>query len=127
MNQKVLTTLEYNKIIQMLTQKADSEPGKELCRNLIPSTDLSKIRSDQAQTAAALGRLFRSGSISFGNNRDLGFSVRSLEIGSALSAPELLKIAAMSDNVGRVKATEKRTTNRRLMTVWTNTSGSLRP
>lgn len=108
MEQKVLTTLEYNKIIQMLTQKADSEPGKELCRNLIPSTDLSKIRSDQAQTAAALGRLFRSGSISFGNNRDLGFSVRSLEIGSALSAPELLKIAAMSDNVGRVKAYGKK-------------------
>ena len=58
MEQKVLTTLEYNKIIQMLTQKADSEPGKELCRNLIPSTDLSKIRSDQAQTAAALGRQY---------------------------------------------------------------------
>ena len=32
MNQKVLKTLEYNKIIDMLTEKADSEPGKRLCR-----------------------------------------------------------------------------------------------
>ena len=30
MNQKVLKTLEYNKIIDMLTEKADSEPGKRL-------------------------------------------------------------------------------------------------
>ena len=30
MNTKVLTTLEYNKIIDLLTEKADSEPGKKL-------------------------------------------------------------------------------------------------
>ena len=29
MNTKVLTTLEYNKIIDLLTEKADSEPGKK--------------------------------------------------------------------------------------------------
>ncbi len=28
MNTKVLTTLEYTKIIDLLTEKADSEPGK---------------------------------------------------------------------------------------------------
>ena len=31
MNTKVLTTLEYTKIIDLLTEKADSEPGKKLC------------------------------------------------------------------------------------------------
>ena len=41
MNTKVLTTLEYTKIIDLLTEKADSEPGKKLCRDLVPSTDLS--------------------------------------------------------------------------------------
>ena len=40
MNTKVLTTLEYTKIIDLLTEKADSEPGKKLCRELVPSTDL---------------------------------------------------------------------------------------
>ena len=37
MNTKVLTTLEYTKIIDLLTEKADSEPGKKLCRELVPS------------------------------------------------------------------------------------------
>ena len=103
MNQKVLKTLEFDKIIQMLTEKADSEPGKKLCRELIPSTDIEEIRKNQRETKDALSRLFKSGSTSFGNNRDLGFSVKSLEIGSSLSAVELLKIAAMLDNVSRIK------------------------
>ena len=103
MNQKVLKTLEYNKIIDLLTDKADSEPGKKLCRELVPSTDIDEIRKNQAETRDALTRLFKSGSTSFGNNRDLGFSVKSLEIGSALSASELLKIASMLDNVSRIK------------------------
>ncbi len=108
MNQKVLKTLEYNKIIEMLTEKANSEPGKKMCRELTPSTDLEEIRQNQTQTADAVSRLFQSGSTSFGNNRDLGFSIKSLAIGSALSAPELLKIASMLDNVSRVKTYGRR-------------------
>ena len=104
MNQKVLKTLEYNKIIEILTEKADSEPGKKLCASLVPSTDINEIRTAQKQTADALGRLFRDGSTSFGSNRDLGFSIKSLEIGSALSISELLRLAAMLDNVSRIKS-----------------------
>ncbi len=108
MNTKVLTTLEYTKIIDLLTEKADSEPGKKLCRELVPSTDLSAIRSAQRETKDALARLFRIGSSSFGNNRDLGFSIRSLEIGSSLSMSELLKLASFLDNVGRIKTYGKK-------------------
>ena len=102
MNHKVLKTLEYDKIIQILTDKADSEPGKKLCRELVPSTRLEEIRQNQRETKDALSRLFKSGSTSFGSNRDLGFSIKSLEIGSTLCVSELLKIAAMLDNVGRI-------------------------
>ena len=108
MNQKVLKTLEYDKIIELLSQKADSEPGKKLCRELVPSTDLSEIRKNQAETRDALNRLFQSGSTSFGSNKDLGFSIKSLEIGSVLSITELLKIAAMLDNVNRIRTYGKR-------------------
>ena len=108
MNQKVLKTLEYDKIIQILTDKADSEPGKKLCRELTPSTDLSEIRTNQKNTGDALQRLFKKGSTSFGNNRDLSFSIRSLEIGSTLSVSELLKLASMLDNVGRIKTYGKK-------------------
>ncbi|MCQ2540088.1 MAG: endonuclease MutS2 [Acetatifactor sp.] len=108
MNTKVLNTLEYNKIIDLLIAKADSQPGKKLCKNLLPSTDLEEIRSAQKQTADALTRLFQVGSTSFGSNADLGFSIRSLEIGVTLSIPELLKIAAVLDNVGRIKTFGKK-------------------
>ena len=108
MNTKVLTTLEYTKIIDLLTEKADSEPGKKLCRELVPSTDLSALRTAQRETKDALARLFRIGSTSFGSNRDLGFSIRSLEIGSSLSMSELLKLASFLDNVSRIKTYGKK-------------------
>lgn len=108
MNTKVLTTLEYMKIIDLLTEKSDSEPGKKLCRDLVPSTDLSTIRTAQRETKDALARLFRIGSTSFGSNRDLGFSIRSLEIGSSLSMSELLKLASFLDNVSRIKTYGKK-------------------
>jgi len=103
MNQKVLKTLEYNKIIDLLTEKADSEPGKKLCKELTPSTDLAQIRRMQKETKDALNRLFKTGGTSFGNNANLGFSIKSLEIGSTLSISELLKIASFLDNVNRIK------------------------
>jgi len=108
MNQKVLKTLEYNKITNMLAEKADSEPGKRLCRELLPSMDLEEIRKNQLLTADALGRLFKTGGTSFGSNSDLGFSIKSLEIGSTLTIPELMKIASLLDNVSRIKTYGKK-------------------
>ena len=108
MNEKVLKTLEYNKIIEMLAGKANSAPGKKLCRELVPSTDLDEIRRNQRQTADALRRLFQFGSTSFGSNKDIGFTIRSLEVGSTLSILELLNIASMLDNVTCIKAYGRR-------------------
>ncbi|MCH5250006.1 MAG: endonuclease MutS2 [Lachnospiraceae bacterium] len=103
MNNKVLRVLEYNKIIEQLTDKATSEPGKKLCRKLEPMTDVEQIRYAQTETADALSRLFKKGSTSFGGNKDLSFSIRSLEVGSTLSITELLNIASMLENVNRIK------------------------
>lgn len=104
MNSKALHVLEYNKIIERLTEKATSEPGRKLCRELLPMTALNEIEHAQQETADALSRLFKKGSTSFGGNKDLSRCVRSLEVGSALSVTELLQIAAMLENVNRIKA-----------------------
>ncbi len=104
MNEKVLKTLEYNTVIQMLSEKADSIPGKELCRKLLPMEKLSNIEEAQTHTEDALLRLFKKGGISFGSVKDLSFSIKSLEIESTLSAGELLSCASFLDNVKRVKA-----------------------
>lgn len=108
MNEKVLQTLEYNKIINMLAEKANSEPGRRLCLELKPDTDLTAINEAQQQTADALTRLFQKGSTSFGGNKDLGYALKSLGVGAALSIPELLKIAGMLENVSRVKSYGRR-------------------
>lgn len=103
MNEKVLRVLEYDKIIEMLADKASSDPGRALCRSLKPMTDLAEISLAQTQTKDALSRLFKKGSISFGSNKDLGYSLRSLEVGSTLSAAELLKVAGLLENAARIK------------------------
>ncbi len=103
MNKKGLQILEYYKIISMLAEKASSEPGKALCEKLYPSTILEDIEEAQQETQDALSRLFSKGNISFGGNKDLGFAIKSLEIGSTLSISELLRIANMLENAARVK------------------------
>lgn len=108
MNDKVLRVLEYHKIIAQLTEKATSEPGKRLATALLPMTDLDEIQAAQTQTADALSRLFSKGSTSFGSNKDLGMSLKSLEVGSTLSIAELLHIASFLENVNRVKAYGRR-------------------
>lgn len=104
MNSKALRVLEYNKIIDRLTEKATSEQGKKLTAALKPMTDLDAITQAQTETADALGYLFRKGSTSFGSNKDLGACIKSLEVGSVLSIGELLRIAAFLENVNRIKA-----------------------
>ena len=104
MNEKALKSLEYYKIIQLLTEKASSPLGKELCRDLLPSVDLTQIQLMQAQTRDALSRLFQKGSISFGSVKDVRGSLKRLEIGSTLGIIELLSICSLLENTSRVKA-----------------------
>lgn len=108
MNEKVLQVLEYNKIIQMLENKASSPLGKERALALKPICDLDEINKSQEETGAAFSRIVKKGSTSFGNNKDIGFSLKSLGIGSTLSVAELLKIAAFLENVSRIKAYGKK-------------------
>jgi DNA mismatch repair protein MutS2 len=108
MNEKVLNTLEYTNVIHLLEEKAGSAPGKKLCRELKPMTDIRLIEEAQQETSDALTRLIKKGSISFGSVKDFGFSLKSLEIGSSLTAAELLSFARFLSNVNRVKSWGKR-------------------
>lgn len=103
MNEKALRILEYDKIIDMLTQKATSAPGKELCKILKPMTDPAKIEEAQKQTADAFSRLVKGGRANFSGNTDISYSIKVLEIGGALSAAELLKISASLACAARAK------------------------
>lgn len=103
MNDKALKVLEFHKIIDLLADHATSGPGRAMCLALRPSVVRSTIEQNQQETDDAVSRLLRRGSTNFGSNKDLGFSLKSLEVGSTLSISELLKIAMLLENVGRVK------------------------
>ena len=102
MNKKVLKTLEYDRIILLLSEEADSKPGKEAISRLEPVKDLRQIEEWQMQTADALSRVIKSGSTNFGGNTDLRFIVKSLEAGSSLSAVDLMLIASQLENAARL-------------------------
>lgn len=104
MNEKVLKTLEYHKIIDLLTGYATSESGRELCRKLKPMTDLGEITSAQEQTKDALSRIFKKGSLSFSGLHNIGASLKRLEIGGTLGMEELLRIASLLEVAKRAKA-----------------------
>ncbi len=65
MNQKVLTVLEYNKIVEKLAALASSPLGKEKALKLQPSSDIERINREQEETAHALNRLFKKDRVSF--------------------------------------------------------------
>ena len=104
MNQKALHVLEYDKIIEKLAEHASSQPGKKLCLELQPSSDIGEIRKNLKKTNDAIERLFKKGSISFGDNKDLRGVLKALKIESALDMSALLGLAAFLDNVNRVKS-----------------------
>lgn len=104
MNEKVLKTSEYHKIIDLLTGYATSESGRELCRKLKPMTDLGEITSAQEHTKDALSRIFKKGSLSFSGLHNIGASLKRLEIGGTLGMEELLRIASLLEVAKRAKA-----------------------
>lgn len=104
MNTKVLKTLEYHKIIDRLTELAGSVLGKELCKNLLPSSDIEEIRMLQAETSLALSMLYQKGHVSFSGITDIRGSLKRLEVGSILGPSELLAICHLLEVCSRVKA-----------------------
>ena len=106
MNEKAIRILEYPKIITQLVECATSSPGKALCRDLLPGTDLNRILSLQSETADALRRIHAKGSLSFSGLRDLRPDFRRLEIGSALGTAELLSIGRLLELAAKARKYE---------------------
>lgn len=103
MNQKVLRTLEYYKIIDQLQEQADSSLGKDLCKNLLPSNNIDEIRRMQLETSDALKRILRKGKLSFTGLKDIHSSIKRLGIGATLSITELLNISSVLNVALRAK------------------------
>ncbi|WP_216697175.1 endonuclease MutS2 [Anaerostipes faecalis] len=99
MNQKVLQTLEFDKIINILTGYATTELGKSMCSGLTPMTDETDILNAQDQTQDALTRIYKRGNVSFFGVSDLTPCLMRLKMKGTLGTGELLDIARLLETV----------------------------
>lgn len=104
MNQKVLRTLEYNKIVERLAEYAFGADTKERCLSLLPSTSLSEITHAQQQTKDAMNRSLKKGRLDCSGIKPLSSAIRRVEIGGTMNIEELLGLCKLLEAARRVKA-----------------------
>lgn len=104
MNQKVLRTLEYNKIVERLAEYAFGADTKERCLSLLPSTSLSEITNAQQQTKDAMNRSLKKGRLDCSGIKPLSSAIRRVEIGGTMNIEELLGLCKFLETARRVKA-----------------------
>ena len=107
MNEKVLHTLEYHKILDRLASYASSEDTKKRCLALTPSSDLKEIEDLQKTTGDALSRLYKNSAVSFSGVCNVTPFLKRLDIGASLGIHELLMISNLLEAAKRVKAYDR--------------------
>ena len=103
MNQKVLKTIEYTKIIAMLIEEAESSLGKERAEALLPSSDFYEVERNLLETEEAESRIRVKGPISFRGIMDIRPYFPRLQLGASLSVFELYQVARMLESSKKVK------------------------
>lgn len=84
--------LELDKILELLKEQAWSDIVKERAEQIIPDTELHKIKEELKKTDDAFVLSAKYGTPRFYNIKDVSFSVRRAQQGAALSLRELLDI-----------------------------------
>jgi len=103
MNEKVLRTLEFYKMTDRLGELCGSAPGTQMAKDLVPMSDIGRIKAAQAETSDALARIYKKGSLSFSGIPNIGESVKRLMIGGSLTMAELLRICSILTATLRVR------------------------
>ncbi len=94
MEQRVLKTLEYDKIVALLVEKATSNAGKEKAEELLPASNIDLVRFAQQATSEGATVLRLKGSVPLGGIRDIRGPVQRARLGSMLAPMEFLDIAS---------------------------------
>ena len=127
MNDKVIKTVELDKILARLKDRAETPLGLKEAEHLRPMTDREAIESAQTETADALARLYRFGNLSMSGARDVRESLLRLKVQANLSMPELLSISMLLKTALRVKAYGTRTDAEELTDSLTESFRELEP
>jgi DNA mismatch repair protein MutS2 len=103
LNDKILKTLEFEKILHRLSGHAATSLGQELAEKLKPSGDFEEVkrRLQATDEAASVDRL--KGGAPFGGIRDIRSALKRARIGGILNPSELLDVANTIYGARRLK------------------------
>ncbi len=103
LDNKILATLEYPKIINRLLQHAATSLGQERVEALRPATELEEVKQRLQATDEAYKADRLKGSAPFGGVVNIAASLHRARIGGMLNSAELLDIATTVRGARRVK------------------------
>ena len=92
MNSKILTLLEFNKILDLLRDQAGSGLAKERIVQLEPMTNMRMAKDALTETTEAVSVIVHKGSIPVGEIGDISSIVSMARRGRCLSMRELLQV-----------------------------------
>lgn len=92
MKSKALRILEYNKILDLLSQQAVCRPAKKILLGLKPMRQKSEIKDALGETSEALEVIVRKGSAPLGRIYDIEDYVHLAHKGGSLTMKQLLQI-----------------------------------
>lgn len=93
MNEKTLRVLEYYKIIEKVSDRAESQLGKEMVKNIKPIANLKEVEYLQNETGESLKLLIKKGSPPLYGIYDISRELKISEIGGVLNPGDLLKVS----------------------------------
>lgn len=93
MEAKTYKVLEYDKIVKMLVEKAESQLGKNMAKNIKASSDIEEVEYMQRETQEALKLFIDKGTPPLYGIYDISHELKMAEIGGVLSPGSLLKIS----------------------------------
>ena len=102
MNKTYLEKLEYNKILEILSNFCHTYIGKELALNLLPSFSKEQVKVNLSETSEAISLIQRASIPPISEIDDITFYLKALESSNAISAKALLSICnilEMSSNL----------------------------
>lgn len=98
-----LETLEYPKIVRLLSGLSFSAPGRERCEALQPTHDLEEAQSWLKETSDAVAILLSKGTPPLHGISDIRPTVNRASRGSDLNMAELLRVAAVIRAASRLQ------------------------
>lgn len=93
MDNKLIKTLEFNIVLDMLAAKSSTFIGRALCYNTKISTNINEIKKRLTQTTQMQNLILKIGNVPLSPFADIEKHIKKIEIGGILSFSELLEIA----------------------------------